>query len=130
MTDEKRNYQVTDRRHSRLAEEASEPATAEPSAPSAAEPSSVEAPSHATGMPPADFPSFVMSLGTQAGMLLEGGEGHEPDLKGAQWLISILEMLQDKTEGRRTAEETDVLESILYQLRMGYLERMRGAGGS
>jgi hypothetical protein len=130
MTDEKRNYQVTDRRHSRLAEEAGEPATAEPSVVSAAEPSPVESASRSAVMPPADFASFVMSLAAQAGMLLEGGEGHEPDLKGAQWLISILEMLQDKTEGRRTAEEADVLESILYQLRMGYLERMRGAGGS
>ena len=68
------------------------------------------------------------SLGAQAGLLLGGEEGAPPDLNGAKWLISILEMLRDKTEGRRTQEETDSLEAILFELRMAYIERTRAGG--
>ena len=37
--------------------------------------------------------------------------------------IGILEMLQDKTEGRRTREEDREFEAILYQLRMAYVQK-------
>jgi hypothetical protein len=43
-------------------------------------------------------------------------------------MIAILEMLRDKTQGRRSSEEDEVLESILYQLRMAYLHKAGGAG--
>jgi hypothetical protein len=69
-----------------------------------------------------DFASFVMSLAAQAGGLLDG-DG--PDLQGAREMISILEMLADKTEGRRSADETRVLQSLLFELRTAYVERAR-----
>ena len=50
-------------------------------------------------------------------------------LEDVRGLISILEMLKDKTEGRRTPEEDRILEGILYELRLGYLARA-GVGGA
>ncbi len=91
-------------------------------------------PRAATGPPPkAEFVSFVMSLATQAGMFLEGhglpeGAPGEEGLTAAQSIISILEMLQDKTEGRRTAGESEVLEGLLYELRMAYVAKARVSG--
>ena len=78
-----------------------------------------------------DLAQFLLSLGAQAGMLLSGQalpEGADPSeaLGGARSIISILEMLESKTEGNRTAEETRVLEGLLYELRMAYVERSRG----
>jgi len=92
------------------------------------------APRAAAGPPPkAEFLSFVMSLATQAGVFLEGqglpeGATGEEGLAAAQSIISILEMLQDKTEGRRTAEESEVLEGLLYELRMAYVAKARVSG--
>jgi len=99
----------------------------------AAEPQATP-PQAAAGPPPkADFLSFVMSLATQAGMFLEGrglpeGAASHERLAAAQSMISILEMLQDKTEGRRTSEESDVLEGLLYELRMAYVAAARVTG--
>jgi len=81
----------------------------------------------------ADFSQFLLSLGAQAGMLLSGRglpEGTDPAeaLDGARSIISILEMLQGKTEGRRTPGEDEVLEGLLYELRMAYVEASRASG--
>jgi hypothetical protein len=131
MTDENKSYKVTDRRHSTSESEATvaeEPPASEVDSPVGA--TVPESPvSEGGAMPPADFTTFILSLGQQAATLLSGGApGGAPDLKGARWLISILEMLRDKTEGRRTPQETEALESILYELRMVFLERSRAGG--
>jgi hypothetical protein len=131
MTDEKKSYRVTDRRHTSEASESpdsSEESTTTPASPSAVadEPRSrAEAPGEA---PSADFLGFIVSLGAQASVLLAGGEGAPPDLKGAKWMISILEMLHDKTEGRRSAEETETLEALLFELRLAYVKRAQSGG--
>lgn len=71
------------------------------------------------------FASFLMSLAAQASALLDGENAAELD--GARQIVSILEMLKDKTSGRRTPEEDRVLEGLLYELRMAYVERARMA---
>jgi len=75
-----------------------------------------------------DFASFILSLAAQASRLLHGdpsaggeAEGHSADADGAQRIIAVLEMLQDKTEGRRTGEETRLLDGVLFELRMAYV---------
>lgn len=76
---------------------------------------------------PVDFASFLLSLGAQASLLLAGQgarEGEDP-AEAARAIISILEMLKEKTEGRRTRAEEEVLDSVLFELRMAYLERTR-----
>jgi hypothetical protein len=40
----------------------------------------------------------------------------------ARHLIDTLALLQAKTEGNRTAEETETLEHLLHELRLGFLE--------
>ncbi len=123
MTDEKKSYRVTDRRHSIL----EEPAEPEPTAAPETDRSSTPVGDPSSGEPgPVSFIAFVMSLGAQASLLLGGVEGAPPDLSGAKWLISILEMLRDKTEGRRSQEETQALDGILYELRMGYVRAQAG----
>jgi hypothetical protein len=142
MTDEKKPFTVTDRRlftsdgerrETSEAEVAEREAPAPPAAPAKQAPRPVgrsplegRGPS-VPGVPGVDFASFLLGLGAQAGMLL-GREGEPADLAGARELIAILEMLRDKTEGRRTAEEDEVLEGILYELRMAYLHKAGGAG--
>ena len=58
---------------------------------------------------------------------MEGASAAE-GLQGARSIIAILEMLHDKTEGRRTAEESEILEGLLYELRLAYVARARVTG--
>jgi Domain of unknown function (DUF1844) len=79
---------------------------------------------------PADFSHFLLGLAAQAGQLIAGQElpeGTTPEqaLSGARSIIAILEMLKDKTEGRRTAEEDALVAELLFGLRMAYVERTR-----
>jgi hypothetical protein len=88
-----------------------------------------EVPRHPGG--PVDFGSFLVSLGAQAGALLSGagadeGMSAEDALAHAQQIVSILEMLQDKTQGRRTPDEDRLLEELLFQLRMAYVQKKQG----
>jgi len=129
MTDEKKSYRVNDRRH--FTPEGDAVATDSGAAEPETEGVGAAPDAHAPGAgpePPADLVALIVSLGTQASALLGGVEGIEPDFRGARWLISILEMLQNKTEGRRTAEETEALETLLYELRMAYVKRTRTGG--
>jgi len=82
---------------------------------------------------PITFPSFLLSLHTSA--LIHLGIIPDPmsrkkihDLGMARQNIALLEMLQDKTEGRRTAEETRLLENILYELRLAYVDTVKQQG--
>jgi hypothetical protein len=74
-----------------------------------------------------DFIGLLVSLATQAGYLMspEPGSGAAPDLTGARAVIGLLEILKDKTEGRRTEDEERVLDGLLYELRMAFVARTR-----
>ena len=79
-------------------------------------------------MPTLSFTAFVVSLATTAAIHLGDladpatGERLEPNLEGATQMIEILSLLEEKTRGNLTAEERQVLEQVLYELRMRYLE--------
>ena len=82
------------------------------------------------GEAPADFSHFVLGLAAEAGRLLAGEgvpEGTPPQetLAGARQIVAILEMLKDKTEGRRTTAEDAIVAQLLFELRMAYVERAR-----
>ena len=88
-------------------------------------------------MPGAPEPSLSFlfySLGTQGMVSLglvkdpRGGE-EKQDLTQAKYSIDLLEMLREKTEGNRTEEETKILLSLLFDLRMKYVEASRSRGG-
>lgn len=78
-----------------------------------------------------DFGLFLSSLSMQALMAL--GEVPHPatgqphtDLEQARYLIDILGMLQEKTRGNLSPEESAVLEDLLYELRMKYVAQTGG----
>jgi hypothetical protein len=100
-------------------EAARKAAGAEPARPAAATPN-VELPS-------ASLTSLASGLALQATALLglfpESVTGKaEKNLPMAKHLIDSLEVLQQKTEGNRTPEETEDIEAMLHQLRMAYVQ--------
>jgi len=50
------------------------------------------------------------------------------DLEQARFAIDLLAMLQDKTRGNRTPDESGVLEEMLGALRMGFVRLSQGQG--
>jgi hypothetical protein len=74
------------------------------------------------------FTAFVLSLASTAaihfGDLADpvSGERLQPNLEGAAQMIEILSLLDQKTRGNLTAEERQVLEQVLYELRMRFVE--------
>jgi hypothetical protein len=62
-------------------------------------------------------------------MLLMGGpESEPPDLEGARSLIELLGVLKEKTEGRRTPPEDQLIDGLLYELRMAYVQATKAGG--
>jgi hypothetical protein len=134
MSQEQKPFAVNDRRHFTADGQARESAP-DPGPPAPSPGSPAASPSAPPSAPagPADFGQFILSLGAQAGFLLSGqggAEGTPPReaLQDARALISILEMLKDKTEGRRTPDEDRILDGVLYELRLGYLARAGVSG--
>jgi len=83
-------------------------------------------------MPPLDFTSFVISLATTAAIHFGDmadpltGQKPEPNLDGAAQMIDILSLLEEKTRGNLTAEERQVLDQVLYELRLRFVEAKNG----
>jgi hypothetical protein len=76
---------------------------------------------------PVGFEMILSYLSTtalfQLGMLPgPGGERIPPDLVNGRRTIDMLEVLQQKTRGNLTADESSMLENVLYELRMSYVE--------
>ncbi|HUY91430.1 MAG TPA: DUF1844 domain-containing protein [Pirellulales bacterium] len=76
--------------------------------------------------PPATLPVLITTLATQALALmgqipLPGSDKPVMHLDEAKHFIDLLEMLEKKTAGNRTAEETQLLENVLHELRLGYV---------
>ena len=77
--------------------------------------------------PPAmSFDQLVQSVYLTSIMQLGGTapEGQQPqvDILGARQSIDMLAVLQEKTKGNLSNEETRLLESALFELRMAFLE--------
>lgn len=77
-------------------------------------------------MPPMSFERLTQSLYTQALMLLGGGTqpGEQPrvDILGARQTIDMLAVIADKTKGNLSPDEDKLMQSALFDLRMGFLE--------
>lgn len=77
--------------------------------------------------PPAmDFQQIVQSVYMTAILQLGGGTepGQQPkvDLMGARQSIDMLAVLGEKTKGNLTTDEQRLLDSALFEVRMGFLE--------
>ena len=81
-------------------------------------------------LPPITFSAFLMSLSSQALMCLgelQDAEGHShADLAAARELIDVIGMLKEKTRGNLDPTESGLLDGVLYDLRMRYVEKVRG----
>ncbi|NOS99490.1 MAG: DUF1844 domain-containing protein [Phycisphaerales bacterium] len=78
-------------------------------------------------MPDASFAEIINLLGMQAavamgGMMTQAGERLPADLPAAKYFIDLLQVLQDKTAGNLEAEEKRVLDAVVYDLRMRFVE--------
>ena len=56
-----------------------------------------------------------------------GGEYIPADVANASRTIDLLEVLQEKTRGNLTGQESKLLDEVLYELRMTYLEVQKRA---
>jgi len=66
--------------------------------------------------------SIYMSALMQLGLAAPQGEKPMVDLIGARQTIDTLAILQEKTKGNLTPAEANMLQNVLYELRMAYLE--------
>ena len=94
---------------------------------SAEEQAAPERPSQRS-LPSVDFSTFVISLGTSAlyhlGMVPDPETGNpvEPNLPVARQTIDTVEMLQEKTQGNLSDQESALLKNLLTELRMRFVE--------
>ena len=134
--EEGRGFKVEDRR--RFSPESGEPREAaeqvEPSSDTAA-----KAPIERTGeggkepgesLAEINFSTFVISLSTQA--LMHLGEISNPltgkvekDVAVAKQMIDIIGVLREKTRGNLDQGEEQLMEDVLYDLRMRYVEAVK-----
>lgn len=80
------------------------------------------------------FNAFVISLASTAAIHFGdvadpvSGEKQAPNLAAAGQMIDILALLEEKTRGNLTAEERTILEQVLYELRLRFLQLKGGEG--
>jgi hypothetical protein len=122
----KGGFTVTDRRGFG---EGGDPRVPEEPAPPAND-AAKAAPAGTAGLPAVDFHTFVLSLGSSA--LLHLGELEHPDVGApqkdlplAKHTIDILVMLEEKTRGNLTPAEEKLIGSLLYDLRLRYVEAQK-----
>jgi len=78
--------------------------------------------------PPISFVAFIFSLATNAAVHFGDlpdpmtNDKRPPDLAAASQLIDIIAMLEEKTRGNLTAEERQMVDSVLFELRMRFVE--------
>jgi hypothetical protein len=83
-------------------------------------------------MPELTFTAFVVSVASSAA--IHFGDLPDPNtgrtvpvnLEGASQMIAILSLMEVKTKGNLTAEERSVLEQVLYELRMRFVQASTG----
>jgi len=80
------------------------------------------------------FSTFLVGLSTEA--LVALGEMPDPvtgkrhrDLGAARQFIDIIGILRDKTRGNLDREEQNLIEAILFELRMKYVELAKPTAG-
>lgn len=85
--------------------------------------------------PEPDFSFFITTLSLQAAVDLgqvanPATNKKEQDLTQAKFIIDTLGMLKDKTKGNLTPEESGLLDNMLYELRMQYIQAMDAPKGN
>jgi hypothetical protein len=96
------------------------------------EPRSPQSPEDVTpqALAPLDFATFILSLASSALVNLgrlppPDGTEARPDLPAAKQIIDILGVLEEKTRGNLDDSEDKLLKSLLYDLRVQYVDAQR-----
>jgi hypothetical protein len=116
-----KGFTVIDRRGSATEE-------APPAAPSASQTDP------ARPAPRVDFSMLAQSIAFSAlhhlGLMAEpeGGRATEPDIPLARHNIEILEILEEKTRGNLTPDEAKLIATLLYEVRMHFVEATKPPG--
>ncbi len=74
-----------------------------------------------------DFATHVLSLASSAMVALgqipdPSGEASDFDLDTARYLIDVLGMLEEKTKGNLDDSESKLLQSLIYELRVKFVD--------
>ena len=82
-------------------------------------------------MPEPDFNFFLTTLAMQAWIGLGTipnpvTQKTEENIDQSKFIIDTIEMLQGKTKGNLQKEEQELLEHILYELRLAYVNKTMG----
>ena len=78
------------------------------------------------------FAAFILSLATTAAVHFGDiadpatGQPMEPNVVAAGQMIEIIGMLQEKTQGNLSREEAKLVEDLLYDLRMRFVQAQEG----
>jgi hypothetical protein len=130
---EEQGFKVTDKRGLQedgvaKAPEAADKTEEQPDKNSSSGTSDLRPEQEGSEQPPIDFPSYLLSYYTQGLVLL--GEVPNPytnkkeeDMEAARHTVDILSMLEQKTRGNLSKEEQQLLESVLYELRMKFMAK-------
>lgn len=83
-------------------------------------------------LPPMDFSTFVLSLGSSAMVNLgklpvPGTDKVSTNLAAAKQIIDILAVLEEKTRGNLDDSEKKLISSLLYDLRVQYVDAQKTA---
>jgi len=81
-------------------------------------------------LPPLDFSTLILSMASTAMVQLGavaglGGDAPAPDLDAARLAIDILAILEEKTRGNLDDGEQKLLHSLLYDLRVAYVDAQK-----
>jgi len=84
------------------------------------------------GSPPTlEFATLILSMRDSTLLLLGVAEGPPIDVQvnheAAKSQIDVLELLQSKTVGNLTDDEDQLLRTVLYELRLAYVDAREGA---
>jgi len=73
-----------------------------------------------------DLPTFFLSVASAAfrglGFSENGQMDGEINLELAKQNIDLLELMDEKTKGNRTSDEDQLIQQLLFQLRLKYVE--------
>jgi hypothetical protein len=78
------------------------------------------------------FSSFVLTLATTAAVHFgdiadpSTGQRGEPNLPAAAQMIELIAMLQQKTKGNLIGPEEKLIDDLLYELRMRFVQAQQG----
>lgn len=78
------------------------------------------------GPPRLDFTTFILSVSSAAFCSLTGEQGVPRDLAVARQNVDLLELLSEKTRGNLSAEEAGLLQQLLFEVRLKFVEAKAG----